>query len=68
MAACMRRVAHYAKAKSMGNSLKVDGRAQSHLFASAGSWVEGKALQQLDQVAALPGVEVVAGMPDLHPG
>jgi release factor H-coupled RctB family protein len=52
----------------MGNSPQVDGRAPVHLFASAGSWVEGKALQQLEQVAAMPGIQAVAGMPDLHPG
>jgi release factor H-coupled RctB family protein len=52
----------------MGNSPAVEGLAPVHLFASAGSWVEGKALQQLEQVAAMPGIRAVAGMPDLHPG
>jgi release factor H-coupled RctB family protein len=52
----------------MGTSPEVDSRAPVHLFASSRSWIEGKALQQLEQVAALPGIQAVAGMPDLHPG
>src|SRR5215467_1024734 len=52
----------------MGNSQTVDGRAPVHTFYSAKSWVEGKAVQQLDLVASLPGVKAVAAMPDLHPG
>jgi release factor H-coupled RctB family protein len=50
---------------SMGN---VDGRAPIHTFYSDKSWIEGSAVQQLNQVAALPGVTAVAAMPDLHPG
>jgi release factor H-coupled RctB family protein len=60
--------APFSKSNIMGNSLTADGRAPVRLFASAGSWIEGKALEQLDQVAALPGAAAVAGMPDLHPG
>jgi release factor H-coupled RctB family protein len=52
----------------MGTLPEVDGRAPIHIFASAKSWIEGNALQQLEQVASLPGVEAVAAMPDLHPG
>jgi release factor H-coupled RctB family protein len=52
----------------MGNSEAVDGRAPIHNFYSAGSWIEGRALQQLDTVASLPTVKAVAAMPDLHPG
>src|SRR5215813_3197796 len=52
----------------MGISQAVDGRAPIHNFYSARSWIEGSALQQLDTVAALPGVKTVAAMPDLHPG
>jgi release factor H-coupled RctB family protein len=52
----------------MGNSLLVDGRVPVHLFASGSAWVEGKAVQQLEQVAAMSGIKAVAGMPDLHPG
>src|SRR5215468_1128950 len=52
----------------MGISQAVDGRAPIHNFYSARSWIEGSALQQLDTVAALPGVKAVAAMPDLHPG
>ena len=32
------------------------------------TWIEGAALQQLNNVAALPGVSSVAAFPDLHPG
>ena len=52
----------------MGTLPTVDGCAPIHLFASTKSWIEGNALHQLEQVAALPGVEAVAAMPDLHPG
>jgi release factor H-coupled RctB family protein len=52
----------------MGTSLKKDGRAPIHVFASSKSWIEGNATLQLDHVAGLPGVQTVAAMPDLHPG
>jgi release factor H-coupled RctB family protein len=52
----------------MGNSHRVDGRAPVHGFYSASSWIEGAALRQLEAVADIPGVRVVAGLPDLHPG
>jgi release factor H-coupled RctB family protein len=42
--------------------------AQVRVVASAESWIEGDALQQLEAVARLPGVELAVGMPDLHPG
>lgn len=38
------------------------------LFASPASWIEGSAVLQLEQAAALPAMRAVAGMPDLHPG
>lgn len=38
------------------------------LIASGNSWVEDKALQQLQKTATLAGMHAVAGMPDLHPG
>ncbi|SCE94250.1 RNA ligase RtcB family protein [Micromonospora mirobrigensis] len=38
------------------------------VFASPTSWIESAALDQCRQVAALPGMVHVAGMPDLHPG
>lgn len=52
----------------MGNLPNVDGRAPIHIFYSTAAWIEGTATRQLEQVAALPGVGAVAGMPDLHPG
>lgn len=38
------------------------------LIAADDTWIEGKAIQQLQTTAALPGMRRVAGMPDLHPG
>lgn len=38
------------------------------LIASAKSWIEGAALEQLKTTARLPGVELAVGFPDLHPG
>jgi len=52
----------------MGNSPAVGGRAPIHAFYSTRSWIEGNATKQLEDVASLPGVIAVAGMPDLHPG
>lgn len=44
------------------------GRAPVRTFFSASTWIEGKALDQLDHVASLAGVRDVAAFPDLHPG
>jgi release factor H-coupled RctB family protein len=52
----------------MGNPPAVGGRAPIHAFYSVRSWIEGNAIKQLEDVASLPGVKAVAGMPDLHPG
>ncbi|MFI1995004.1 RNA ligase RtcB family protein [Actinoplanes sp. NPDC020271] len=38
------------------------------IFASPSSWIESAAVDQCHQVAALPGMRHVAGLPDLHPG
>lgn len=37
-------------------------------FYSDGAWIEGRAVDQLNEVARWPGVRAVAGFPDLHPG
>ena len=42
--------------------------SSSKLIASEHTWIEGQALQQLQQTAKLPYMVHVAGMPDLHPG
>ena len=38
------------------------------LIASADTWIEGLAIQQLIKTSELSGMHSVAGMPDLHPG
>jgi release factor H-coupled RctB family protein len=43
-------------------------KATVTVFASPQSWIESDAVDQCRQVAALPGMRHVAGMPDLHPG
>ncbi len=43
-------------------------RKNINIFATAKSWLEGEALQQLERVASLPGMMRVAAYPDLHPG
>lgn len=53
---------------SSRTSIHADGHAPVHIFASTTAWVEGNARQQLEQVAALPGIRSLAAMPDLHPG
>ncbi|HEY9839767.1 MAG TPA: RNA ligase RtcB family protein [Candidatus Obscuribacterales bacterium] len=39
-----------------------------HVIASQQSWIEGAAVDQLKQTAALPGMREAWGLPDLHPG
>ncbi len=39
-----------------------------NLIAAADTWIEGDAIQQLQNTAKLPGMHSVSGMPDLHPG
>lgn len=43
-------------------------QAQVRVIASPGSWIEGEAVRQLEHSARLPGMELVVGLPDLHPG
>lgn len=38
------------------------------IIASAQNWIEGNAIEQLNQTAMLPGMSHAVGMPDLHPG
>ncbi|MGO7075516.1 RNA ligase RtcB family protein [Rhizobium johnstonii] len=37
-------------------------------FFSGSAWIEGAALDQLDEMSRLPGVLEIAAFPDLHPG
>lgn len=39
-----------------------------NLIANSDTWIEGKAIQQLQKTAELDGIEKAVGMPDLHPG
>ncbi len=51
------------------NSSTEDGaNTNISIIASDKSWIEGEAIRQLEQTAALPGMVRAAGMPDLHPG
>ncbi len=38
------------------------------LIASPKSWIEGKAIEQLEKTAELEGMKLAVGLPDLHPG
>lgn len=42
--------------------------ARVSVVATEHTWIEGKAIQQLETTSRLPGMVRVAGMPDLHPG
>lgn len=42
--------------------------AQLRILASAGSWIEGEAVRQLELTSKLPGMVLAVGLPDLHPG
>jgi release factor H-coupled RctB family protein len=55
----------------MGNSNfgeRSAARARISRFYTSETWIEGRAEDQLGQVAAWPGMATVAGFPDLHPG
>jgi release factor H-coupled RctB family protein len=43
-------------------------QAEVRVLASASNWIEGIAEQQLKKTAALPGMRLAVGLPDLHPG
>lgn len=45
-----------------------DNKAVVRVIASARTWIEGDAVQQLETTARLPGMRAAIGMPDLHPG
>ncbi len=46
----------------------IDCAAHINIFHSTHSWIEGIAIDQLDQVANVKGVQKIAAFPDLHPG
>ncbi|MFC0350669.1 RNA ligase RtcB family protein [Undibacterium danionis] len=52
----------------MGNSSLQLIAENVSVIASAKTWIEGGAIQQLQTTAKLPGMHRVVGMPDLHPG
>lgn len=51
----------------MGNCVQHLSEGVS-IVASDDTWIEGKAIQQLETTARLEGMHRVVGMPDLHPG
>ena len=51
----------------MGNHIaKLSSRVS--LVANSDTWIEGKAIQQLEKTSQLEGIVKSVGMPDLHPG
>ncbi|UXI69964.1 RNA ligase RtcB family protein [Tahibacter amnicola] len=52
----------------MGNSPIRTVSEGVHVIASDDTWIEGRAIQQLEITARLAGMHTVVGMPDLHPG
>jgi release factor H-coupled RctB family protein len=51
----------------MGNHIQ-NLSSRVNLVASSDTWIEDKAIQQLEKTAELEGIIKAAGMPDLHPG
>lgn len=43
-------------------------RARISKFYNRATWIDGRAEEQLEQVARWPGMAAIAGFPDLHPG
>ncbi len=54
--------------KNVIKHLTVTGSASVRIVISDANWLEDAAVEQLRQVAGLPGMLTVVGMPDLHPG
>ncbi len=52
----------------MKRKTKLNTITSVKIIASNDSWIEGLAVQQLETVANMPGVQHAIGMPDLHPG
>ncbi|WP_010302531.1 RNA ligase RtcB family protein [Candidatus Odyssella thessalonicensis] len=50
----------------MGNNVREE--VIIRIIAGENSWIEGEAVQQLEKTAALPGMKIAVGMPDLHAG
>ncbi|MET3598150.1 RNA ligase RtcB family protein [Martelella mangrovi] len=53
---------------SPNKAARISGAASIHRFYSENAWIEGKAEEQLDAVAAMEGIIAIAAFPDLHPG
>ncbi len=51
----------------MGNSLRIINDSV-RVIASKDAWIEGKAIAQLTQTAAMKDIIAAVGLPDLHPG
>ncbi|WP_293936052.1 RNA ligase RtcB family protein [Iodobacter sp.] len=51
----------------MGNHVQILSE-RVNLIAATDTWIEGDAIQQLNNTAKLPDMQYVSGMPDLHPG
>lgn len=51
----------------MGNS-PIGAHADVCHFYSDAAWIEGRAVDQLNEVAGWPGMTAIAAFPDLHPG
>ncbi|MDE9431149.1 RtcB family protein [Xenorhabdus bovienii] len=51
----------------MGNTLHL-AASRVQIIAAENTWLEGKAIQQLETTAQLPDMVSVVGLPDLHPG
>lgn len=52
----------------MGNVLSSAGLAAVSSFYSPSTWIDGRAVAQLEDLRQLEGVAAIAAFPDLHPG
>lgn len=62
------RTVHEPKPTERGSAAPQGGAPPPAVIANDKTWIESAALDQLAQVAALPGMRRVVGLPDLHPG
>ena len=52
----------------MGNPLSSAGSAAVSSFYSSSTWIDGRAVRQVEDLRHLRGVTAIAAFPDLHPG
>ena len=62
------RAVSFAAPARLAEGIRLERAADVRVLASPKNWIDGAAAQQLERTAALPGMRLAVGLPDLHPG